>query len=87
LKRASYIGNEKIVELLLQNKANPLERDCDGKTALHKCVEKYLEKRTKNFEETIKILLKYNSSQLEISDKMNKTPLDYLPDLKNFLGS
>ena len=51
---------------------------------VHKCIEKYLEKRAKNFEETIKTLLKHNSSQLEIRDKMNKTPLDYFPGL-NFL--
>jgi ankyrin repeat protein len=85
LHRAAYIGNEKIVKLLLDNNASPKEIDCDGKTALHKCVEQYLKTNSKKFEKTIEILLNYDSSLLDIKDKIDKNPLDYFPDLKNFI--
>ena len=43
---------EKILKLLLDNNASPKEIDCDGKTALHKCVEQYLKTNSKKFEKT-----------------------------------
>jgi len=86
LHRAAFIGNEKVVQLLLENKATGNLQDCDGKTSLHKCIEQYIKNNSENFKRTINILLKHDSSLLEIRDKKNKTPLDYCPDLiKNSL--
>ena len=86
LHRASFIGHAQIVELLLDNRANSLERDCDGKTALHKCVEQYLQRKANPFEskkyvDTMKLLVRHNSSILKVSDTKSMTPLDYCPDL------
>ena len=80
LHRASYMCHTKIVELLLKNGANPLEQDCDGKTALHKCIE------NKNFKfEVAKILLNHSPKLLNIKDKHEKTPLEYCQDLKQLI--
>ena len=88
LHRAAFIGNSKIVQILLENKANALEKDCDGKTALHKCVDQYFKAKTndpKQHEETMSVLLKFNSNLKDICDNKSMTPLDYFPDLKYFL--
>jgi hypothetical protein len=91
LHRASFIGNKDIVQLLLDYKANPDEKDCDGKTALHKCVEQFNSKKAnpveaKKYIETIKILLKKNSNLVNIADNYEKKPVDYCADLFSYLN-
>ena len=91
LHRASFIGNKDIVKLLLDSKANPEEKDCDGKTALHKCVEQFNIKKTnpaesRKYIETINVLLKNNNNILKIADNHAKSPIDYCPDLFDYLN-
>ncbi len=40
LHSTSYMCHENIIELLLDSGAEPQEQDCDGRNALHKCIEK-----------------------------------------------
>jgi ankyrin repeat protein len=91
LHRAAYMGNQEIVKLLLDNKAKPCEKTCDGKTALHKCVEQYVSKnylndlKKKQFVQTIKLLIDYDKNLLNEKDNNSKTPLDICPHLKEFI--
>ena len=84
LHRASYMCHSKIVQLLLNYEANVLVQDCDGKCALHKCVENT---NRKDYRQTARILLKKCPQLLEIRDKYEKTPLDYCQDLDTILAN
>jgi ankyrin repeat protein len=89
LHRAAYIGNFEIVQLLLEQKSNPHDKDCDGKTALHKCVEQLTSKATSGEKHskllnTAKALLKFDSKIAYEKDNNEKTPLDIYPDLIQF---
>lgn len=88
LHRAAYMGLHEIVKLLLEHKSDPLLKDCDGKNALHKCVqniqieytEKSSVKKCKNML-TAKVLIDFDHKLVLQTDKQNKTPLDYFPKL------
>jgi ankyrin repeat protein len=79
LHRASFMCHSKIVQLLIDHNANVLVEDCDGKCALHRCIEN----KQRDYKETARILLRKSPILLNIKDKLEKTPLDYCPDLKN----
>lgn len=81
LHRASYIGDSKIVKLLLENRASSSEKDCDGKTPLHKCAEQLKSSSDKKYLETIKILYFQNPNLIHEKDNNDKSPLDICPDL------
>lgn len=86
LHRACYAGSGEIVELLLASKADATRQDCDGKTPLHKCVERFVQAPTlspssQSFKETIRILLKHDSNLTHLKDNTGKSPLDICPNL------
>lgn len=86
LHRAAYMGNTDIVRLLLAKRARADEADCDGKTALHKCVEQLLiQKKTQSYMDTIQLLVKHDSNLVNLKDKSNKTVLDLYPKLADLL--
>lgn len=78
--------------MLLENDANPSLKDCDGKNALHKCIQNInkdklkIEKEKNNHVKTIKILMEKNPILMEDVDKNNKTPEDYFSEIKNYLN-
>lgn len=81
LHRAAFVGNAKIVKLLLENKANIHEQDCDGKTAMHKSIEEYLRSKSQKHLEVIQILDKFDSNLKNLKDKYDKSSKDVCPDL------
>lgn len=81
LHRAAYMCHEKVVKLLLEKGANVLEKDCDFKTALHKCVER----GRVNFMDIAKLLIKSSRETLDVKDKFGKTPLDYCAKLRELI--
>ena len=88
IHRASLMGHWEIVQLLLNKKANPLEKDYESKTALHKCAEKLNEKSSKyeNYLKTAKSLLSFNSNLINEEDNNKNTPLNICPELKTILN-
>jgi ankyrin repeat protein len=85
LHRAAYVGNAEIVALLLASRASPYERDCDGKTGLHKCAERLSEAReqenVKKYERAAKCFLDFDVELIRDKDNNSKTPADICPDL------
>ncbi|XP_033760138.1 ankyrin repeat domain-containing protein 39-like isoform X1 [Pecten maximus] len=71
LHRAAYCGHEDIVSILLKNRADPLIKDVDGKTALHKAVE---EGKTA----VMKLIVTQCPSCTSVVDSKDKKPVDYL---------
>lgn len=89
LHRACFIGHKEIVKLLLENKANAWEVDCDGKTPMHKCVEQYMNSQSKNsqpFLDTMKILFKHDSNLIYLKDNFNKNSIDIFPDFLDLIN-
>jgi ankyrin repeat protein len=90
LHRAAYMGNHEIVQLLLNNHSSPYEKDCDGKTALHKCVEQLSiqtmnNEKSSKFLETIKILIKFDPNLVYAKDNNQRSSFDIYPDSINFV--
>jgi ankyrin repeat protein len=79
LHRAAYMCHENIIELLLDSGAEPQEQDCDGRNALHKCIEN----RNKKFIQCANLLVKHCPTLLNMKDKNEKISLDYCQDLKD----
>ncbi|KAJ9584675.1 hypothetical protein L9F63_020978, partial [Diploptera punctata] len=63
-------GREAVVSLLLSHGANPVLRDADGKTALHRAVEH-------NHTNIVKILIKSHPQLKLVCDLKKKFPIDY----------
>ena len=92
LHRAAHAGSVEIVQLLLAHRAEPTCRDCDGKTALHKCAEQMAamcnSKRLKELDKYAAVasaLLKASPRALtDDLDNVGKTPLDYCPDMLQY---
>ena len=88
LHRAAYMGLYEIVKLLIDYKSNTMIQDCDGKTALHKCVQQLETQSEKNkikFIKTAQILLNYEQQLLEQMDNYQKKPEDYCPNLLEYI--
>ena len=79
LHRAAYMGHVDVVGLLLAYKANVLLVDCEGKTALHKCVEG----KRAHWIPVAELLVKTDPRLLEVADRQNRSPEDMCPELKN----
>lgn len=91
LHRACYVALPELVELLLTHGARPLERDCDGKTPLHKCVEELSQVGTsqtkkKELEKCAKILINKSGKEiLYLKDSSGKSSIEIFPDLLEFV--
>lgn len=75
----------------MENNADPFLKDCDGRNALHKCIQNINKERLvsegKNNKhlKTIKLLVEAEPILLEDVDKSNKTPYEYYPDIIEYL--
>lgn len=86
LHRAAYVGSSRIVEMLLERGARACEQDCDGKTALHKCVERIVDPSTSSriideLKKCAVILVKSDKRLLDLRDKNGNSPVEIYSDL------
>lgn len=87
LHRAAYVGSSRIVEMLLERGARVCEQDCDGKTALHKCVERLIDPSTSSskiadeLKKCAVILVKSDKRLLDMRDKNGNSPVQIYSDL------
>jgi ankyrin repeat protein len=84
------MGNYEIVKLLVENGANIFEKDCDGKTCLHKCVEEIKQSESdasklKKYLDTLTFILHKEPKLIEEKDNTNKKPSDYFPQISKYL--
>ncbi len=90
LHRAAYMGNCEIVKLLVENGSSVFEKDCDGKTCLHKCVEQikqfeFNESKLKKYLDTMNFIVHKEPELINEKDNLNKKPSDYFPEILNYL--
>lgn len=89
LHRAAYVGSSRIVEMLLERGARACEQDCDGKTALHKCVERIVDSSSSKIIDELKkcavILVKSDKRLLDLRDKNGNSPVEIYSDLLKLL--
>ncbi|CAF0741109.1 unnamed protein product [Brachionus calyciflorus] len=86
LHRAAFIGNYKIVKLLLSYNSSPIEQDCDGKTPVHKCLEQFLIRKEQKYLDSLKIMVNKKPEVINIKAfSNNKSPLEMYPELKNII--
>lgn len=69
LHRAAYIGNKKIVELLLKNSADAMLQNTDGQTCLHKAAQK-------GHQVIVEILMCTYPSLVNIIDNKGRKPTE-----------
>jgi ankyrin repeat protein len=72
IHRAAYMGRDECVRLLLKHGADPRLQDSDGKTALHKAVER-------GHVNAAELILSAAEGIDEIPDSKGKVPKDYSP--------